>query len=83
MIRSEMNTIEGQKEWYKKIIENQLKCYHHVMKMKEEHMYLDSEKNARCGHTRGKKKRAAKSKVERRVYERYDIGELKATQQTG
>ena len=34
-----------------------------------------SEKNARCGHTREKKKREAKHKVEICVYNRYDKGE--------
>ena len=33
-----------------------------------------SEKNARCGHTREKKKRAAKPKMERRMQERHDRG---------
>ena len=32
-----------------------------------------SEKNARCGNTREKKKRAAKPKMERRMQERHDI----------
>ena len=31
-----------------------------------------SEKNARCGNTREKKKRAAKHKMERRMQERHD-----------
>ena len=33
-----------------------------------------SEKNARCGNTREKKKRAAKPKMERRMQERHDRG---------
>ena len=33
-----------------------------------------SEKNARCGHTREKKNKEAKSKMKRCVYEIYDIG---------
>ena len=33
-----------------------------------------SEKNARCGHTREKKKRDAKPKMERRIQERHDRG---------
>ena len=41
----------------KKITEKRLKWYGHVIRMKEE-------KNVRCGHTKEKKKRAAKPKVE-------------------
>ena len=33
-----------------------------------------SEKNVRCGHTREKKKRVAKPKMERRMQERHDKG---------
>ena len=33
-----------------------------------------SEKNARCGHTREKKARAAKPRMERRMQERHDRG---------
>ena len=45
----------------KKITEKRLKWYGHVRRMKEE---KNSEKNARSGHTREKKKRAAKPKME-------------------
>ena len=50
----------------KKITEKLLKWYGHVRKLKEEHMVAHGEKNARCGHTRGKKKRAAKPKMRTR-----------------
>ena len=57
-----MNTLEGPQEWcasVKKITEKRLKWYGHVRRTKE--------KNARCGYTREKKKRAAKPKMERCV----------------
>ena len=38
------------------------------------------EKNGRCGHTREMNKRAAKPKMERCVYERYDRGESEREQ---
>ena len=45
----------------KKITEKRLKWYSHVRRMKEEHIIC----NAICGHTREKKERAAKPKMER------------------
>ena len=45
-----------------------------------------SEKNARCGNTREKKKRAAKPKIERRMQERHEgmgLKEDKTTHRAG
>ena len=39
-----------------------------------------SEKNARCGNTKEKKKRAPKPKMERCVLERYDTGRVERGQ---
>ena len=56
-----MNTLEGQQEW----------CMHPrkttevVRPCEENERGTHSEKNARCRHTREKKKRAAKPKMER------------------
>ena len=47
-----MNTLEGQQEWCKPCEENERGA---------------CEKNDRCGHTREKKKRAAKPRMERCV----------------
>ena len=43
------------------------------MRMKEE-LIVRRMLDSRCGHTREKKKRAAKPKVQSCVYERLDIG---------
>ena len=56
----------------KKITEKRLKWY--VRPCEENERGAHSEKNARCGHTREKKKRAAKPNVYRCMQERYDRG---------
>ena len=59
-----MNTLEGQQEWCKR----QRKLQTEVVRPCEENERgAHSEKNARCRHTREKKKRAAKPKMERCV----------------
>ena len=54
--------------------ENYRKTTEEVRLCEENERGAHSEKNTRCGHTRDKKKRAAKPKMERCVYERYDRG---------
>ena len=62
-IRSEMNTLEGQQEWCKRPRKFQSNDWNGTAMWEE----WKSEKNARCGHTREKKKRVAKPKIERCV----------------
>ena len=59
-----MNTIEGQQEWCKRP-RNYRKTPEVVRPCKENERGVHSEKNARCGRTRGNKKRAVKPKMER------------------
>ena len=61
-----MNTSEGQQEWCKRQ-EHYRKTTEVVRSCEENERGAHSEKNARCGHTREKKKRAAKHKVDRCV----------------
>ena len=72
-IRSEMNTLEGQQEWHKHP-RNYRKPTEIVRTCEKNERGAHSEKNARCGHTGGKKNRAAKPKGERCVKDRYDRG---------
>ena len=71
-----MNTLEGHKsgasfqEIYRKTTEVVRPC-------EENERGAHSEKNARCGNTREKKKRAAKPKMARRMQERHDRVGLK------
>ena len=65
-IRSEMNTLKAQQQWCKR--PRKLRKPTEVVRACEEKKRgAYSEKNARCGHTREKKKREAKPKVERCV----------------
>ena len=68
-----MNTLEGQQEWCK-LTRKSLKTTVVVRPCEENERGAHSEKNARCGHTREKKKRAAKLNMERRMQERHDRG---------
>ena len=61
-----MNTFEGQQEWCKRQRKLQ-KTTEVVRPCEENERGAHSEKNARCRHTREKKKRAAKPKMERCV----------------
>ena len=65
-----MSTLEGQQEWCKR--PSKLQKTTEVVRPCEENER--SGKNARYGHTREKKKRAAKPKMERRMQERHDRG---------
>ena len=56
-----MNTLERQQEWC--VQENDRKTTEVVRPCEENEGGAHSEKNAICGHTREKKKRAAKPKM--------------------
>ena len=61
-----MNTLEEQQEWCKR--PRKLQKATEVIRLCEENARgAHSENNARCGHTREKKERAAKPKIERCV----------------
>ena len=57
-----------------RVSENYRKTTQVVRPCEEDERGAHSETNARCRHTREKKKRVAKPKMERCVYERYDQG---------
>ena len=66
-----MNTLEGHQEWCKRPRKLQ-KTTEVVRPCEETERGAHSEKNARCGHTGGKKKRMAKPTMERCMQERHD-----------
>ena len=66
-----MNTIRDSKSGAS-VQENYRKTTEVVRPCEENERGAHSEKNARCGHTGEKKKRAAKPKVERCMLERHD-----------
>ena len=68
-----MNTLEVNKSGAS-FPENYRKTTVVVQPCEENERGARSEKNARCGDTREKKKRAAKPKMERRMQERHDTG---------
>ena len=68
-----MNNLEGQQECCKHPNKYR-KTTQVVRPCDEDERGAHSEKNARCGNTRQKKKRAAKPKMERRMQERHDRG---------
>ena len=61
-----MNTSEGQQEWSKRTRTLQ-KTTEVVRPCEENEREAHSERNDKCGHTRERKKRAAKPKMERCV----------------
>ena len=65
------NTLEGQQEWCKRPMKITEKT-EVVRQFEENEREAHREKNAGCGNTREKKKRAAKPKMERRMQERHD-----------
>ena len=69
-VRSKINTLEKQQEWRKR----PRKTTEVVRPCEEDERGAHSQKHARFGHTREKKKWEAKPKMERCLLERYDRG---------